>query len=101
MPSLEALRSSLTAEAPPPGSDLALQALWRVGRGDWDGAHACAQSGEGEAGCDWVHAHLHRAEGDAANAGYWYRRAGRLAATTPLETEWEQIARSLLSRTAP
>jgi hypothetical protein len=40
-----------------------------------------------------VHAHLHRIEGDLANAGYWYRQAGRPKCTAPLAEEWEEIAR--------
>jgi hypothetical protein len=56
----------------------ALHALWLEAKGDWDGAHAAAQRGGDRAG-DWVHAYLHRVEGDAGNAGYWYARAGRKA----------------------
>ena len=51
-------------------------ALDRLEAGDWEGAHALAQDDTSAAGA-WLHAHLHRVEGDAANAGYWYRRAGR------------------------
>jgi hypothetical protein len=43
-----------------------------------------------------VHGYLHRKEGDLANAGYWYRRAGRPVASEPLAAEWETIARALL-----
>jgi hypothetical protein len=45
--------------------------------GDWDGAHALVQDHEGEAVPDWIHAVLHRIEGDEGNARYWYRRAGK------------------------
>lgn len=57
----------------------ALWALWLEARGDWDGAHVAAQrAGDaGDAAGDWVHAYLHRVEGDEGNAGYWYARAGR------------------------
>jgi hypothetical protein len=98
MTSLDDFRRSLADAAPPEGADLALQALWWAGKGDWDRAHGCAQQREGEPGCDWVHAHLHRREGDLANAGYWYRRAGRKMAGASLAEEWDAIAAALLSR---
>ena len=69
--------------------------MWWDGKGDWKGAHESAQQDEGRDG-SWVHAYLHRKEGDAANAGYWYRRAGKTPATTSLTLEWEAIARALL-----
>lgn len=82
--------------APPAGAGGALQALWHDARGDWDAAHEAAQADPGRDGA-WVHAYLHRKEGDAGNAGYWYARAGRRAppAGTTLAAEWEQIARAL------
>lgn len=82
--------------APPADWPGALRALWHDARGDWDAAHTCAQDDAGPAGA-WVHAYLHRKEGDAANAGYWYRRAGRPppAAGFALAAEWERIAREL------
>ncbi|MBV9750421.1 MAG: hypothetical protein JO157_16570 [Acetobacteraceae bacterium] len=93
----EAFRSTLSgAAAPPSGLSLAAQALWWAGKGDWDRAHGCAQEGEGDPACDWVHAYLHRAEGDLANAGYWYRRAGRPVATAALQDEWEALVAALL-----
>ena len=95
-PNLAEFRASLAAPAPPAGLSLALQALWRDGRGDWDGAHELAQADEGGAG-DWVHAYLHRKEGDAGNAAYWYRRARRPVARATLEEEWPQIAAALLA----
>jgi len=94
---LAAFRASLSAAAPPEGLSPALQALWWDARDDWDKAHALAQADEGGAG-DWVHAYLHRKEGDAANAGYWYRRAGKPASRGPLAEEWAAIAASLLAR---
>jgi hypothetical protein len=93
---LAAFRASLDAKEPPPGLSLALQALWRDGRGEFDAAHALAQSDEGGEG-DWVHAYLHRKEGDASNAVYWYRRARRPFCHDPLEMEWEAIAAALLA----
>ncbi len=89
------LRASLGGSAPPPGLGPALQALWRDARGDWDGAHRLAQEDEGPSGC-WVHAYLHRKEGDAGNAAYWYRRAGKPLCRGPLDAEWQAIAAALL-----
>lgn len=85
------------AAATPPVSNLALQALWWAGKGDWERAHQCAQQQEGDPACDWVHAYLHRVEGDLGNAGYWYRRAGKPAAAGPLAAEWDAIAATLLA----
>jgi hypothetical protein len=79
----------------PEGLKLALQALWWDAKGDWDRAHALAQADEGGVG-DWVHAYLHRKEGDAGNAAYWYRRAGKPASRAPLAQEWAAIASALL-----
>lgn len=93
---LAAFRTSLAGDAPPDGLGLALQALWWEAKGDWDKAHECAQAKEDPAGC-WVHAYLHRRGGDFGNAGYWYRRAGKPAATVTLEEEWGAIAGNLLT----
>jgi hypothetical protein len=90
-----AFRASLTAAGPPPTLSPALRALWLDGRGNWDGAHDSAQSDEGGAG-DWVHAYLHRKEGDAGNAAYWYRRARKPVCKTSLDEEWAAIADALL-----
>lgn len=92
---LPAFRASLAAATPPDGLGRALSALWLDARGDWDGAHAAAQADGGGAG-DWVHAYLHRKEGDAGNAAYWYRRAGKPVCRTSLEEEWDAIASALL-----
>ncbi len=91
------LRASLEGEAPPPGLPPLADALWWAAKGDWERAHRIAQDIDGGDGA-WVHAWLHRVEGDLANAGYWYARAGRPAATGPLEEEWSVIAAALLRR---
>ncbi len=88
--------SSLALAAPPATLHLALQALWWDAKGDWNAAHECAQADEGNPSCDWVHAYLHRKEGDASNAGYWYRRAGKPVARTALADEWRAIAETFL-----
>lgn len=94
---LEAFRDSLAGAAPPAG-DVALQALWWAGKSEWDQAHGLVQTREGDPRCDLVHAYLHRQEGDAANAGYWYRRAGRTMPSVSLEREWEALASEMLPR---
>lgn len=99
MMTFETFHHSLSGTAPPAGLDLALQGLWWAGKGDWDRGHGCVQQREGDPACDWVHAHLHRVEGDPGNAGYWYRRAGQPAATLSHQEEWTAVATRLLSRT--
>ncbi len=89
-------KSSLIGAAPPPAVSPAVQALWWQAKGDWHQAHRCAQDAKGEDGA-WAHAYLHRVEGDQMNAGGWYKRAGKSPSTAGLDTEWEQIARSLLA----
>ncbi|MBV9735911.1 MAG: hypothetical protein JO209_08370 [Acidisphaera sp.] len=91
---LSAFRASL-ADATPPAVGLPLQALWWAAKGDWNRAHGCAQQGEDAASC-WVHAWLHRQEGDLANAGYWYARAGHAMSPASLDEEWADIAGVLL-----
>lgn len=93
---LEQFRQSLASAAPPPGLAVALHALWHDARGDWHSAHEAAQGDDSRAGA-WVHAYLHRKEGDLPNAGYWYRQARRTPCTTPLDDEWGQIAAELLA----
>lgn len=98
---LAAFRSTLDQAEPPGGLTAPLRALWWDAKGDWNRAHQAVQEQEGTAPADWVHAYLHRKEGDAGNAAYWYRRAARKPASGPLEDEWERIATALLaSRTA-
>ena len=95
---LETFRDSLSGAVPPDELEIPLQALWWAGKGNWDRAHACVQQREGEPSSDGVHAYLHRVEGDMANAGYWYGRAGEPVPEAPVEQEWSAIAARLLSR---
>jgi len=88
-------KASLSAAAPAPQLGAPLAALWWAARGDWDQAHRIVQDEETSQAA-WVHAYLHRVEGDLGNAGYWYRRAGKPAASGSLEAEWEAIASTLL-----
>src|SRR4051812_1902957 len=94
---LDQLRASLTSGTPPPQLPPSLAALWHDARGDWNAAHRVAQDVDDEDGA-WIHAYLHRKEGDASNAAYWYRRAGRAVAAESLASEWETIATALLAK---
>jgi hypothetical protein len=73
-----------------------LLALWWDGKGDWERAHAIAQDVGGADGA-WVHAYLHRKEGEVGNAAYWYKVAGRGVATGDFRKEWEWIVGELLA----
>jgi hypothetical protein len=92
---LEAFRESLQGGHPPAELDPALAGLWWDAKGDWTKAHETAQQDEGLRGA-WVHAYLHRKEGDADNAAYWYERAHRTVDHGPLADEWLAIASALL-----
>ncbi|MHC2334157.1 hypothetical protein [Bradyrhizobium sp. USDA 4454] len=87
-------RASLNDAAPDPALSPQLAALWWARKGDWDQAHRIVQD-ESDANSAWVHAYLHRVEGDLSNAGYWYRRAGQPIATDTVEAEWERIVSTL------
>src|SRR5438876_8034961 len=92
---LNDFRQSLTATEPPAGLTLALAGLWWDAKGDWTRAHESAQQDEGRDG-SWVHAYLHRKEGDQGNAAYWYGRAGKPVCREPLDAEWLSIVKRLL-----
>jgi hypothetical protein len=97
---LEQFRDSLSHEEPPRQLNVALSALWWDAKENWKQAHDVAGQDEGPAGA-WVHAYLHRKEGDLSNAGYWYKRADKSPATGPLEQEWLEITQALLAGTDP
>ena len=88
---------TLSHNMPPRELDAPLAALWWAKKGDWDKAHRLVQD---EAGADaaWVHAYLHRREGDLGNAGYWYRQARKPAASGDLDAEWTAMVAALLAR---
>jgi len=92
---MDDFRQSLSASEPPAEPSLALAGLWWEAKGDWARAHESAQQDEGSHG-SWVHAYLHRKEGDVGNAAYWYSRAGKPVSREPLDAEWLSIARQLL-----
>ncbi|MBR0953004.1 hypothetical protein [Bradyrhizobium canariense] len=86
--------ASLDDAAPAPDLSAPLAGLWWAAKGDWDQAHKIVQD-ESSREAAWVHAYLHRVEGDLGNAGYWYRQAGQPVATDSLEAEWQRIADTL------
>jgi hypothetical protein len=92
--SMADFRASLAGEAPASDLNSPLSALWWAAKGDWEKAHKIVQD-EDTSEAAWVHAYLHRVEGDLGNAGYWYRRANQPAATDSLDAEWERIVSAL------
>lgn len=87
-------KSSLSLDRPPESNDI-LTALWWDARGNWHKAHECVQDLDTRDAA-WVHAYLHRKEGDLSNAQYWYRKAGQSLPQGSLEQEWEMIARRFM-----
>lgn len=86
---------SLTETDPPAGASVYLKALWHDGKSDWEKAHALVQD-LSDKNAAWIHAYLHRKEGDIWNADYWYRRAGRSRPEVSLQTEWESLLSEFL-----
>ena len=83
---------------PPDGMSQELMSLWLAKKGRWDDAHEVAQDINSPMGF-WIHAYLHRVEGDLGNAGYWYRRADKPSKSTKegLDDEWREIAEVVLN----
>ena len=94
---LHTFTTSLAADTPPAGLSRVLQALWHDANDAWDEAHRLAQA-QDDRDSAWVHAYLHRKEGDPSNAAYWYRRAGRPVSGLSLEEEWREMAEVLLAK---
>jgi hypothetical protein len=94
------LKATLANAAPSPGLAPPLAALWWAAKGDWDAAHKIVMN-EYSKDAAWVHAYLHRVEGDLSNAGYWYRRAGKPAAKDALDAEWQRIVDALEQGNTP
>jgi hypothetical protein len=86
--------ASLANEAPDETLSAPLAALWWDARGDWARAHSLVNDLDTRDGMA-VHAYLHRREGDAGNAEYWYRRSGTEHRRATLETEWQALVESL------
>jgi hypothetical protein len=81
---------SIHRKQPPANLGPILLALWYDGKGDWEKSHQIIQDIETKDAA-WIHAYLHRKEGDDFNAAYWYQRAGRLVPTESLEEEWRSL----------
>jgi hypothetical protein len=89
-------KRSTSKDQPSANLSRPLLALWQDARGDWTAAHETAQEIEDATG-SWIHAYLHRKEGDLGNARYWYQRAGKPESRASLDEEWEEIAGALLT----
>jgi hypothetical protein len=92
---LDDFRKSLSDSQPPAGLSHALAGSWWDAKGDWTRAHESAQQDEGVEGL-WVHAYLHRKDGDQGNAAYWYSRAAKPVCREPFSDEWIGIVKTLL-----
>ncbi len=92
---LSSFKDSLANNEPAQDLSVYLKALWYDAKGDWDKAHILIQDVD-DRNAAWIHAYLHRKEGDISNAGYWYRRAGKTNSGLALEKEWEEIVTALI-----
>ncbi len=88
--------ATLEKSAPEDVWPIALQALWWDAKGDWDTAHELVDQ-DGVPMGSWVHAYLHRKEGDEWNAEYWYRQAGKPFCESSLADEWLQLVHAILT----
>jgi hypothetical protein len=88
-------KKTLGDKQPPKELNVYLESLWFDAKGDWEKAHSLVQDVD-TPDAAWIHAYLHRKEGDNSNAGYWYRRAGKPVFTESLEQEWQYIVSALL-----
>ena len=92
---LESFIATLETDDPPRGLSPYLLSLWYDAKGDWNKAHEIVQDEETENG-SWIHAYLHRKEGDIWNADYWYQRAGKKRPSGSIEEEWRDITLTFL-----
>ena len=90
-----AFNATLSHNVPPHVLSAPLAALWWAKKGEWDKAHRLVMEAGGPDAA-WVHAYLHRVEGDGGNAGYWYRQARKPAASGDLDAEWAAMVEALL-----
>src|SRR4051812_17342264 len=93
----EEFKSTLAQATPPNGLSEILKALWYDGKDDWNEAHNIAQEINSKEG-SLIHAYLHRKEGDAGNAAYWYHRASRPVAKNSLQQEWQELVEEFLKK---
>lgn len=94
---LDEFKQSLSEKFPPKQMSPLLKSLWYDGKNDWDEAHNIAQEIHSDDG-SWVHAYLHRKEGDISNASYWYHHANKPVSRCSLEKEWEDIVKTFLEK---
>jgi len=92
---LAEFKNSLLDSHPPKGLSSVLIALWHDAKGDWEASHNIAQDIDTKEGA-WIHAYLHRKEGDIWNADYWYRNAGRKRPESTLEEEWNELVKRFI-----
>ncbi|MEJ7680812.1 MAG: hypothetical protein WKG06_23760 [Segetibacter sp.] len=92
---ITALKESLSADSPPPAASVYLKALWYDAKNNWNKAHELIQNIP-DKNASWIHAYLHRKEGDIWNADYWYTKAGKKRPSVSLQEEWEQIVNAFL-----
>ena len=90
-------QDTLSGHSPPEEWPEGLKALWHDAKGDWEASHDIAQEMHSDLG-HWIHAYLHRKEGDEFNAGYWYRRANKPFPKISLEAEHKEITEFILGR---
>lgn len=92
---LQEFNNSLSQTNPPNSTSDYLKALWYDGKGNWQKAHELIQDIEDKSAA-WIHAYLHRKEGDIWNADYWYNRAGKKRPSVSLQEEWAAIVEAML-----
>ena len=92
---IDAFKDSLVEQTPPANLNTYAKSLWWDARGAWEKAHELIQDLP-DKNAAWIHAYLHRKEGDTWNADYWYRRAGRIRPSSSLEEEWNSIVEEML-----
>jgi len=86
----------MTRDTSPTPRDRLREAVERALDGDWQAAHGIVQEHDTDALAAWIHAVVHRMEGDSANARYWYRRCGReLRENVSTRAELQEIRAAL------
>jgi hypothetical protein len=92
---IDEYKATLLESNPPPHFNVQLKSLWHDGKGNWEAAHDLAQEIHTTDG-SWIHAYLHRKEGDRSNASYWYKMANKPFPSVSLDKEWEQLVENFL-----
>lgn len=91
-----AFNLTLSRKLPPRSLAPPVEALWWAAKGEWEKAHTIVMNDDSREAA-WVHAYLHRVEGDLPNASYWYRTAGKPVCRETLEAEWSTVVAALLA----